>query len=146
MKRRSTFLTFILVFIASLLFACVKKGGVNTDKIDLVVGEGGEALVITVNEGAVEDGTTLLTVMEELKKEEKFSFSVMNGMITEINGKANAADFNPCWMLYTSDEGMASSAWGTYSYEKEALGSATLGADALTVKEGEFYVWVYQDF
>ena len=65
-------------------------------------------------------------------------------MITSLNGKANTA--NSFWMLYTTDGEMANSEWGTIAFEGLVLGSAVLGAEALTVAVGEYYVWSYQSF
>lgn len=96
----------------------------------------------------VEEGDTLLDIMTEMKAEGKLSFKFVDGMVTSINGKANSITYNPCWMLYTSDDDPAVSndAWGTYEYEGQTLASAALGADSLLVKTGALYVWVYQTF
>ena len=105
-------------------------------------------VAIDLTNVAVAEGTTLLDVMEDLKEEGTLTFEVANGMITSINGKANSATYNPCWMLYTSDDdpAVSNSAWGTYEYEGKTLASAALGADSLPVKSGEIYVWVYVTF
>ena len=50
------------------------------------------------------------------------------------------------WMLYTSDSENANQEWGTFEYEDSIYGSATLGADALIVKEDCIYIWAYQTF
>ena len=105
-------------------------------------------VAIDLTNVAVAEGTTLLDVMEDLKEEGTLTFEVANGMIASINGKANSATYNPCWMLYTSDDdpAVSNSAWGTYEYEGKTLASAALGADSLPVKSGEIYVWVYVTF
>ena len=100
-------------------------------------------VVITVSE-EVADGTTLLAYMEDMQADGTISFSVQGGMVSEINGVENGT--NSYWMLYTSDENNANTAWGTYEYEGQTLGSATLGAETLTVVGGEVYIWVYQSF
>ena len=107
-----------------------------------------EPVVIDLTGATVEEGTTLLDVMEDIKEDGALTFEVTNGMVTSINGTANAPTYNPCWMLYTSDDdpAVSNSAWGTYEYEGQTLASAALGADALMVKEGEIYVWVYVTF
>ena len=90
---------------------------------------------------------TLLDCMEYLaEKEETFAYKMVGGMLTEINGKANAADFSACWMLYTSDDEMSNTEWGVIEYEGATLGSAVVGAEVLLVEEGEIYVWIYQTF
>ncbi len=146
MKRKSFFTLFLVLVFPMCFFACGKKGNVNVDKITLSVGATEEYVAIFVEEDAVGDNVTVLTVMNALKEAGKLSYVEAGGMITEINGKKNAASFNPCWMLYTSDTEMANTEWGTYTYAETTLGSAILGADVLTVKGGETYVWVYQGF
>ena len=104
----------------------------------------GDYVVITAQ--SVEDCDTLLAYMEKLQRDGKLSFTVTNGMVTAIDGKANDADYNPCWMLYTSDAENANGAWGTVEYDGKQYGSATLGAGELPVKENCVYIWWYQSF
>ena len=75
-----------------------------------------------------------------------FSYKITGGMVTEINGKSNAADFSGCWMLFTSDTELSNNAWGVTAYEGKTLGSAILGAEALVVEAGEIYAWEYTIF
>ena len=89
----------------------------------------------------------LIEVMQALRADEQLTFTQdSQGMVIAINGKENAADWSGCWMLYTSDEELSNTAWGTYDYNGETLGSAVLGADSLLVVNGEVYVWVYTSF
>ena len=137
MKRKIiSFITLICTVIvtACCLVAC-KKEPVKLD---------GDYVVITATKEA--EGKTLLAFMEELKAEDKISFEISNGMVTSINGKANAGDYSACWMLYTSDSENANDAWGIVIYEDKQYGSAMLGAETLVVKEGETYIWWYQSF
>lgn len=106
--------------------------------------DGVEPLVIVADESAA--GKTLLQVMSEKEEDGEFSYKIKDGMIVEINGTKNDLDYNPCWMLYTSDQENSNTAWGEYEYNGETLGSASVGADSLIVKSGEVYVWVYQEF
>ena len=92
------------------------------------------------------EGETLLEYMYAMEEEGEIEFSLSNGMITAINGTENAATYNPCWMLYTSDTEYSNGAWGSYEHEGQTLFSATLGASELPAKSGEIYVWVYQSF
>ena len=90
---------------------------------------------------------TLLDCMEYLaERESSFTFEVVGGMVTKINGKANAADFSSCWMLYTTDGEMANTEWGVVEYDGKTLGSAIVGAESLLVETDELYIWVYQNF
>lgn len=101
-------------------------------------------VVISVSE---KDGSfTVLDCMEGLREEGNISYKISGTMVTEINGKANTADFSGCWMLYTSDAEMSNAEWGTVEYDGKTLGSAILGADALTVTVGEIYIWEYVIF
>ena len=50
------------------------------------------------------------------------------------------------WNKLKVSEEMANTAWGTYEYNGETLGSAIVGAEALPVVDGEVYIWVYQSF
>lgn len=120
------------VISSALFFACGKSA------------DGVESLVIEADDGAA--GKTLLALMSEKEENGEFSYKVKEGMIVEINGVENDLDYNPCWMLYTSDEENSNTMWGEYEYNGETLGSASVGAESLIVKAGEVYVWVYQEF
>ncbi len=110
----------------------------------LVVETTETSVVIKVNKA--DDSQTVLDVMQALQAEGKMSYTLSGTMVTGINGKANAADFSSCWMLYTSDAEMANTEWGTYTYNANVYGSAVVGADALPVADGAYYVWVYTSF
>lgn len=101
-----------------------------------------EPVAITVSQAT--EGETLLQYMEGLQENKELTFTISNGMVTSINGISQTT--NCYWMLYTSDSENANTAWGTYVYEGNELGSAIYGADSLTVKEGCVYVWVYTKF
>ena len=104
MKRKITsiIVSFLFVVMAIFTVSC-KDGEVLPVAIDLT-------------NATVEEGATLLDIMEDLQKEKALTFEIANGMITSINGTATAPTFNPCWMLYTSDDdpAVSNSAWGTY--------------------------------
>ena len=102
-----------------------------------------EPVVIKTGETVTED-TTLLAYMTELENAGELDFELKDGMVTELNGKANTA--NSFWMLYTSDTANANTAWGSYEYEGQTLGSATLGAETLIIAKSTVYIWVYQSF
>lgn len=106
---------------------------------DVVIIVSGDLLEIT-------DKTTLLDYMNALKKDGELEFEVSGGMITSINGIANPADYSSCWMLYTSDDTQANTAWGTIKYTGGVYSSAVLGAEALVIKEGYVYIWSYVTF
>lgn len=133
MKRKMIFLfTLICAVVCSVLcFVSCKKEA--------------EPVCIRVDE-AVAQNTTLIDVMEDMREKGELTYTLSNGMVTEINGVRQGT--NSYWMLYISDtENVDTSEWGgTYEYEGQTLGSAMLGAESLVVKQGEIYVWVYQTF
>lgn len=146
-RKWNYFLWVLLACIAStFLFAgCEKKDGEVRYTVVSSESASGEARVeIRVDE--METEFTLLEIMERAKQNGDLSYEVSAGMITSVNGKANAADFSACWMLYTSDEEMSNAEWGTIVCGNESLGSAIVGADALTVAKGVLYVWQYTSF
>lgn len=119
--------------------------GGGAENVAASVLESKDELVVIKAEQA-EAGATLIDLMEDLQAEGALSYEISGGMITSVNGVANAADFSACWMLYTSDEEMANAEWGTVEYNGQTFGSAIVGAEALEVLEGEYYVWSYQNF
>ena len=135
MKRKIKVLLLSLLFVFSLVFfpSCGKDKDV-------------EPVVIDLTTVGVQSGETLLDIMEEMQAEGKLTFVCVDGMVTSINGTANSITYNPCWMLYTTDEENANSDWGTVEYNGETLGSAIVGADALEVLTGCIYVWEYRSF
>ena len=118
------------------------------EKAPLVIKDSDTCIVIAAadEQMSITGDTVLLSYMLSLKKNKKLEFEIKDGMVTSINGKANAADYSSCWMLYTSDAENANSAWGTVEYNGKIYGSAVFGADKLVIKNGELYIWVYQTF
>ena len=143
MKRKLySLFTLILGFLLStvVFFGCDSSGEAQASVVEQI------STMVVIKVENVENESTLMNVMEALKAEGELSFTVVNGMIKEINGTSNPADFSSCWMLYTSDSEMANSEWGTVEYNEEILGSAIVGAETLVVSEGEYYIWWYQSF
>ena len=131
MKRKVSVLFVVLIFLVTLClgFVACQKGEVQD--------------VVIMVENATQ-GQTLLSYMQELQEENKISFVLQNGMVTKMNGTSNAV--SSYWMLYTTDVENANTAWGTYEYNGQTLGSAISGVETLIVKNGEPYVWTYQTF
>ena len=146
MKRKTASL---LSLILSVVFAlgAASCGLFDGDEKAIIASvERKEDTMVAIKVEKAEDNAMLIEVMEYLQEENALAFEVSGGMVTSINGKANAADWSASWMLYTSDEEMANTAWGTYEYEGQTLGSAIVGAEALPVADGEIYIWSYQSF
>lgn len=137
-------LALLLVVVGTFALVCCGQSNGGAKTVVAVMKEE-NMVVITVEEAAGE--VALLAVMAELQEEGKLTFTAdLSGMVQSIEGKANPADWSACWMLYTSDERMANTEWGTIEYGGEVYGSAILGANALTVMAGEVYIWRYQTF
>lgn len=134
------FLAFFAACIAAALclfvVACSDKEPVKADE---------NTVAITATDSSFVFGEkSLKDFMDHLQKSEKLAYKISDGMVTEINGKANTT--SSYWMLYTSDTENANNEWGTLEYEGEVYGSATLGAESLKAKEGCIYIWSYQTF
>ena len=142
MKRK---LYSFLTLICTLVFSAILFCGCDSGPVKASVVEKTDAMVVIKVE-KVEEEATLMRVMETLKDEGKLDFKVVSGMITEVNGVANPADFSSCWMLFTSDSELSNTEWGTVEYNGATLGSAMVGADTLPVVEGAYYVWSFQSF
>ena len=133
MKRK--FVSLVSLVLAAL--ALLALAGCHTSSVTADVD-------VVIRATAEQDGMTLLAVMEELQEEGELSFTVSDGMITELNGTKQTP--SGYWMLYTSDRENANEQWGTCEYEGEVLGSATLGAGELAVKAGCVYLWSFESF
>ena len=114
----------------------------------LVIKDSDTYIVIKTTGEAMGGDSEMLLVeyMQKLKDEGQLEFSVVNGMITSINGIDNPADYSSCWMLYTSDADNANASWGTVEYEGKEYGSAISGAETLVIKADQLYIWVYKSF
>ena len=114
----------------------------------LVIKDSDTYIVIKTTQEVINGKTDMLLIdyMQQLKEKGELEFEVVNGMITSINGIANPADYSSCWMLYTSDEANANSAWGTVDYQGNLYGSAVVGAETLKLKADQLYIWVYKSF
>lgn len=134
-------------FAAICLFCGVACGGTGADESTAIVAtvekeEGFVAITITQMDGEA----MLSDVMEQLQAEGKLSFGLdATGMLTQLEGVQNAADWSACWMLYTSDAELAN-----MSYAKEwkgaTYGSAVVGVTQLPAAEGFVYLWSYDTF
>ena len=126
----------LVLFACFVVSACDDKEPVKADE---------NTVIITVSNSSFDfEGKKLIDYMDYLQDSKELTYTVANGMVTSINGKSNTT--NSFWMLYTSDTENSNNAWGTFEHEGALYGSATLGAEALVLKEGCIYVWAYQTF
>jgi len=139
-KVLSCLLAVLLLSTAVLMTGCKKE--------PLVIKDSETCIVIKTTEESLDGKKDLLLIdyMKTMKEEEGLEYTVKDGMIVSINGIENPADYSSCWMLYTSDPELSNSAWGTVEYEGKEYGSAVSGAEALKIKPGHLYIWVFQTF
>ena len=104
----------------------------------------GDYVVITADTSKVEEGSSLLQYMDYLKSQGILDYEISDGMILSINGLTGGT--NQYWMLYTSDEELSNTEWGTIEYEGTMYASAIVGAEELSVAVGEYYIWAYVSF
>lgn len=135
MKKLAAALFALVAALACMAFAACTDSNVGGDE---------NTVVITVAEDYDVEGKTLKDYMDYLVAEDELAYEISDGMIVSLNGKANTT--NSYWMLYTSDEANANTAWGTIEYDGHTYGSATIGAPSLPLAEGAVYVWSYQTF
>ena len=124
------------------------QGAPNNTAEELVVKVSDNCIIIKTTVESIGDATDMLLIdyMSSLKEDGKLEFTIDNGMVNSINGVANPADYSSCWMLYTSDEDNANSAWGIVEYKGIEYGSAVAGAETLKIKADQLYIWVYKSF
>ena len=141
----------VLVCLAAMLAGCQKPividdGDATVVSDAYIVSD--TYIVIKPSEASLEGKTDMLLIdfMSQLKEKGELKFGISDGMVTSINGIDNPEDWSSCWMLYTSDAENSNTAWGTVEYEGKTYGSAISGAEALKIKAGELYIWVFQSF
>ncbi|MGN1060105.1 MAG: hypothetical protein ACI4QN_00080 [Candidatus Coproplasma sp.] len=139
---KKSWIALLLCLIACLLGVCLAGCNKNEGYAKTEVSANDDMVAITVVEAT--PNTSLIRAMECAQDDGNLSFTIEKGMVTSINGVSQTT--NVYWMLYTSDTDNANTAWGTCEYGGQTLGSATLGAESLTVKNGCVYVWVYTKF
>ena len=142
MRRIKVFFISCMLFVLCVVgLAACKKGG----KAEAVLLSATDTQVV-IRVDDVEGNAVLVNALENLQGKGELTFTVSNGMVTAINGIENGKDYNPCWMIYTSDNEMASTEWGGVEYDGQLCGGAIVGVNELTVIKGGIYIFVYQGF
>jgi hypothetical protein len=148
MKTTKKILSCLLaaLILAGILTGC--QGAPLVSSEPLVIKDSDTYIVIKTTKEAMGDKEDMLLIeyMEKLKEKGELEFKVADGMITSINGIDNPTDWSSCWMLYTSDETLSNASWGTVEYEGKQYGSAVSGAETLTIKPDQLYIWVFKSF
>ena len=92
-KFLTLFASILAIFACCLVSACGDKEPIKVDE---------NTVIITASDSSFDfDEKTLKEYMDYLQKNQKFTYSINNGMITAINDKSNTS--NSYCMLYTSD-------------------------------------------
>lgn len=128
----------VCLLLTILTAVCILSACARSELI--VINESDDFVVITCEKN--KDGLTLAECMQENGGE----FVIENGMVISINGLENASDWSKVWMLYTDDEELSNTAWGTVEYNGKVYASAIYGAESLIVKKGCTYIWLYKSF
>lgn len=148
MKTTKKILSCLLaaLILAGILTGC--QGAPLVSSEPLVIKDSDTYIVIKTTKEAMGDKEDMLLIeyMDKLKEKGELEFKVADGMITSINGIDNPTDWSSCWMLYTSDETLSNASWGTVEYEGKQYGSAVSGAEKLTIKPDQLYIWVFKSF
>ena len=138
MKKFSKLIAFLLLVVTAVcLVGCKPK--VQTFENSVVIKVDAKYLTI-------DKDTVFLDYMNKLKEDGEMDFTIVDGMVTSINGTENPADWSKCWMLYTDDEAFSNSQWGEIVVDGKTYYSATLGAESLPIKDGKTYVWGFVSF
>ena len=145
-KILSCLLAMLILASTMLMTGCNGEPIIKNDP--LVIKDSDTCIVIKTTQEIIGDKADMLLIdyMEILKGKGQLEFTVANGMITSINGIDNPADYSSCWMLYTSDATMSNASWGTVEYDGKQYGSAVSGAETLTIKPDQLYIWVFKSF
>ena len=141
MKKLLSFLLAVTMLASMMLLTACRSE-------PLVIKDSDTYIVVKTTQDAIGGNNDMLLIdyMGKLKEKGQLEFEISNGMITSINGIANPVDYSSCWMLYTSDEENANSAWGVVEYQGKQYGSAVSGAETLKIKPDQLYIWVYKSF
>ena len=137
-KFLTTILTLCIVLSSLFCFtSCKQKFSVKATLIT----SNENIVVIKIEE--IKGEPTLKNALDSVDKS-KFFYSVSaDGMITNVNGTENAADWSYYWVIYTSDADYSTTNYGTMNYLGHELGSANLGCNSLPVAVGEYYALSY---
>ena len=142
-KFAQLFVNLLLAAFCALCFSCCAPEKTDGTCVASVEKEDG-FVAITVTE--LEGEAALSDVMEQLRADGEISFVFdATGMLTELEGVQNAADWSACWMLYLNDAELADQSY-TKEWRGFVYGSAPVGATQLPVTEGCTYLWSYDTF
>lgn len=118
---------------------------VSSPSFSCTVESATENLIVVKVEKTVEK-ETLADALAFLQEKGRLTYKMENGMLSTLNGKANAADFSSCWMVYSSDKELTDTSWGTVTYKDMTLGSTIVGVEELPLADGEYYAFSYDTF
>jgi len=141
MKKFKSCIAIIALVIAMILcVGCDPKDPIVIKESDTFI-----VINVTSEQMTISGDTKLVDYMEMLKTKELLDFKIKDGMITEVNGIENPADWSSCWMIYTNDTATSNPAY-SIEYNGKKYASANYGAESLVIKDGCTYIWYYQSF
>ena len=147
MKKLLT-LALTLLCIFTNLIAC-NNNDINKPEVTVYLESCTDTMVV-IKATAVTTGSTALNLLEKVQENGELVFEAIDGgygaYVTSINGKSEVVNGNEgfSWMLYTSDEELSSTEFGSVVYNGVTYGQAAVGESSLTAKAGEYYIWVYE--
>lgn len=104
-----------------------------------------EVVAFTVDRLAYPE-TTLLSYMQALEDDGQLTFTVVDGMVTEMNGVQNTnAEF---WMIYVCEKAGEANYNEAYfiRYQGKRFNTANYGVETLALVDGATYVFAYHGF
>lgn len=136
---------FCLIAIAPVFASCAQQPANNGGTGNVVAVENGFVFVASQDVMEITATTTLEQYMQAMQTNGGITYTAESGMIVSVNGFSPSQQ-NEYWFIYTSLDDYSNVEWGTYEYEGDTLGSATLGFGALPCVEGETYALILSTY
>ena len=149
MKKLLTLALTIICIFTSLIASNNTNSGNNDTQTTISLETCTETLVV-IKVITANNNTTAIELLTQLQNNGELTFTSFDGgygaYVTSINGKSEVVNGNEgfSWMLYTSDEELSSTEFGSVVYNGVTYGQAAVGESSLTAKAGEYYIWVYE--
>ena len=149
MKKLLTLaLTIICIF--TTLVACNNSNPSNNNTDTTIVLESCTETLVVIKVTSANGNTKAIELLAQLQNDGVLTYTSFDGgygeYVTSINGKSEVVNGSQgySWMLYTSDEELSSTEFGSLTYYGTVFGQAALGASLLKVKADQYYIWAYE--